>query len=158
MSGARVIAIVSNEEKAAFAKNAGAQDVINYRTHNLVEQVQNLTNGVGADFIIEVDAAGHAQHYGSLLKFDGKAIIYGTNNPQINVPFGPMIVGFITMVFFIVYRLPAAEKKAVIESVNTVLTNPHFKHPVTAIYTLDDIALAHQQVERGANAKVLIAL
>ena len=158
MSGARVIAIVSNDEKAAIAKNVGAHDVINYRTQNLVEQVQNLTHGVGADFIIEVDAAGHAPHYGSLLKFDGKAIIYGTNNPQINVPFGPMIVGFITMVFFIVYRLPAAEMKTVIESVNTMLTNPHFKHPVTAIFTLDDIAQAHQRVEGGANAKVLIAL
>jgi NADPH2:quinone reductase len=69
-----------------------------------------------------------------------------------------MIVGFITMVFFIVYRLPAAEMKTVIESVNTILTNPNFKHPVTAIYTLDDIAQAHQRVEGGANAKVLIAL
>lgn len=158
MAGARVIGIVSSDEKAAIAKKAGANDVINYRQQNLVEQVQTLTHGLGADYIIEVDAASHAPHYGSLLTFDGKAIIYGTNTPQINVPFGPMIVGFVTMVFFIVYRLPPAALKTVLAGVNAALSKPGFQHPQTAIYTLDQIAAAHEQVERGANAKVLIRL
>ena len=156
MAGARVIGIVSSDEKAAIAKKAGAQDVINYRQQNLVEQVQALTHGQGADYIIEVDAASHAPHYGSLLCFDGKAIIYGTNTPQITVPFGPMIVGFVTMVFFIVYRLPPGALKTILAGVNAALSKPGFQHPQTAIYALDQIVAAHEQVERGANAKVLI--
>lgn len=157
-AGARVIAIVSSDEKAAIARAAGAAAVINYRNEDLVARVQALTDGRGADFIIEVDAAAHAPLYGNLLAFEGKAIIYGTNNPQITAPFGPMIIGFVTMVFFIVYRLPPAALKKVIDAVAEVLLLPGFQHPPTAIYPLEEIAAAHQQVERGANAKVLIRL
>jgi NADPH:quinone reductase-like Zn-dependent oxidoreductase len=46
----------------------------------------------------------------------------------------------------------------VIESVQSVLMDEALQHPPTAIYPLDDTAAAHQQVERGANAKVLIQL
>lgn len=158
MAGARVIAVVSSEEKTVIARAAGAAEVINYRSEVLIERVQALTEGRGADFVIEVDVAAHAPHYGSLLAFDGKAIIYGTNNPQITLPFGPMIIGFVTMVFFIVYRLPPSALKKVLDAVSEVLVNPGFQHPPAAIYPLDDIAAAHEQVERGANAKVLIRL
>lgn len=158
MAGARVIAIVSSAEKAAIAKAAGAADTINYKTGNLVEQVQALTAGQGADFIIEVDVASHAAHYGSLLGFGGKAVIYGTGNPQINLTFGPMILGFVTLYFFIVYKLPPAALRTVIDGVNAALSRPGFQHPPTAIYPLEQIAAAHEQVERGANAKVLIRL
>lgn len=158
IAGARVIAIVSSEEKAAIARAAGAAEVINYRSEDLIARVQALTGGRGADFIIEVDVAAHAQHYGSLLVFEGKAIIYGTNNPQVTLPFGPMIIGFVTMVFFIVYKLPPSAMKKVLDAVAEVLVRPGFQHPPTAIYPLEEIAAAHQQVERGANAKVLIRL
>ena len=41
---------------------------------------------------------------------------------------------------------------------NAALERSDFRHPDTAIYPLEEIAAAHQQVERGANAKVLIKL
>jgi NADPH2:quinone reductase len=62
------------------------------------------------------------------------------------------------MIFFIVYRLQPAAMKTVLDGVAAVLDRPGFLHPPTAIYPLDQIAAAHQQVERGANAKVLIRL
>ena len=158
MAGAKVIGVVSNDEKAAIARSAGAGEVINYRKEALVERVVALTAGRGADFIIEVDAAAHASQYGSLLGFEGKAVIYGSGNPQITLPFGPMIVGFVTMVFFIVYRLPPAALKTVLDGVTAALARPGFQHLPTAIYELDQIAAAHEQVEVGANAKVLIRL
>ena len=158
MAGARVIAIVSNEEKAALSRDIGATDIVNYKTENLVERVQALTNGEGADAIIDLDAASHAPLYGQLLRFQGKAVVYGSNQPQFTMPFGPMILGFVSVYCFIVYKLPSAEMKQVIDSVQSALMNPALRHPPTAIYPLDDIVAAHQQVERGANAKVLVRL
>jgi hypothetical protein len=46
----------------------------------------------------------------------------------------------------------------VLAGVSAALSVPGFKHPPTSIYPLADIVKAHQQVERGANAKVLIQL
>jgi len=158
MAGAHVIAIVSNEQKAQLAKDIGAHDVINYKTESVTDRVHALTNNQGADAIIDVDAATHAPLYGSLLSFDGKAVVYGSNQPQVNMPFGAMIMGFISIYYFIVYKLPPHAMQQVLAGVSAALSAPGFKHPPTSIYPLADIVKAHQQVERGANAKVLIQL
>lgn len=157
-AGARVIAIVSNEAKAAQSRQIGATDTINYKTEDLAERVRKLTHGQGADAIIDLDAASHAPQYGQLLRFQGKAVVYGSNQPQFSMAFGPMILGFVSVYCFIVYKLPSAEMHQVISSVQAILTDPTLAHPPTAIYPLDEIVAAHQQVERGANAKVLIRL
>lgn len=157
-AGARVIAIVSNEAKAQLARELGAAEIIHYKTEALVERVQELTQGKGADFIIDLDAATHAPNYGSLLRQGGKAVVYGSNQPQVSMPFGPMIVGFVTVYFFIVYKLAQPLLGEVLDGISTALALPGFRHPATAIHSLDEIVAAHQQVERGANAKVLIRL
>ncbi len=156
MAGARVIAIVSNDDKAKLARGNGAADTINYKTEDLVARVQALTAGSGADFIIDMDAAAHAPHYGSLLRFGGKAVIYGTNSPQVAMPFGPMILGFVSLYYFIVYKLPQPLLREVLDGVAAALVRPDFRHPVVAIHALEAAAAAHEQVERGANAKVLV--
>lgn len=158
MAGARVIAIVSNDEKAKLARELGAAETINYKTEALVERVQALTSGQGADCIIDLDAAAHAPHYGSLLRFGGKAVIYGTNQPLVTMPFGPMILGFVNLYYFIVYKLPQPLLREVLAGVEAALARPVFRHPAVAVHALDAIAAAHEQVERGANAKVLIRL
>lgn len=156
IAGARVIAIVSNDDKAKLAREIGAADIINYKTEDLVARVQALTGGTGADFIIDMDAAAHAPHYGSLLRFGGKAVIYGTNTPQVAMPFGPMILGFVSLYYFIVYKLPQPLLRDVLDGVAAALARPGLRHPAVAIHALDAVAAAHQQVERGANAKVLV--
>jgi D-arabinose 1-dehydrogenase-like Zn-dependent alcohol dehydrogenase len=157
-AGARVIAIVSNDDKARIARELGAAETINYKTEALVERVQALTSGNGADCIIDLDAAAHAPHYGSLLRFGGKAVIYGTNQPLVTMPFGPMILGFVNLYYFIVYKLPQPLLRETLAGVDAALARPGLRHPPVAIYALDAIAAAHEQVERGANAKVLIRL
>jgi threonine dehydrogenase-like Zn-dependent dehydrogenase len=44
---ARVIAIDLDDQKLALAKKAGAAEVINSKTENLHERLQQLTNGEG---------------------------------------------------------------------------------------------------------------
>ncbi len=53
MHGARVIATTSTDEKAARAKELGADHVINYVTHDFVKEVKRLTDKKGADVVIE---------------------------------------------------------------------------------------------------------
>ncbi len=51
--GARVIGTVSTEEKANIARQAGADDMIIYTRQDFVTEVKELTNGTGADYIID---------------------------------------------------------------------------------------------------------
>jgi NADPH2:quinone reductase len=51
--GARVIGTVSTEEKAKAAGQAGATDVILYTQQDFVAETKRLTNGHGADLVID---------------------------------------------------------------------------------------------------------
>jgi len=52
--GARVIITTSSEEKAERCRTLGADEVINYKQHpNWADEVLRLTDGKGADFILE---------------------------------------------------------------------------------------------------------
>lgn len=53
MLGARVITTTSTDEKAERAKKLGADEVINYTTHDFVAECKRLTDKKGADAIIE---------------------------------------------------------------------------------------------------------
>lgn len=51
--GAHVIGTVSSEEKAIIARKAGADDIIIYTKQDFVTATKKLTNGLGADYIID---------------------------------------------------------------------------------------------------------
>ena len=53
--GARVIATVSSDEKAAHAVAGGAVHIVNYRDDDAATQIMDLTEGAGVDRIIEVE-------------------------------------------------------------------------------------------------------
>ena len=53
LRGATVIAVDLDDEKLQLAKRVGAAYTINSKTENVHERMQQLTNGLGADVVIE---------------------------------------------------------------------------------------------------------
>ena len=53
MRGARVIATVSNAQKAKIAREAGADDIINYREQDFEAEVMRLTDGKGVNVVYD---------------------------------------------------------------------------------------------------------
>lgn len=53
MHGARVIASAGSDAKLAKARELGADDVVNYTTHDLAEEARALTSGRGVDMVVE---------------------------------------------------------------------------------------------------------
>ena len=51
--GARIIATASSEEKLQFCLSQGAEHAINYKDPAWVDQVKQITNGLGADIIYD---------------------------------------------------------------------------------------------------------
>lgn len=75
--GARVIGTVSTEEKARAARDAGADEVILYTRQEFVSETKRLTDGHGADLII--DGVGKTTFAGNLeaVAMRGHVVIYG---------------------------------------------------------------------------------
>jgi NADPH:quinone reductase len=156
LSGARVIGVAGSKEKCEHALRLGAEWVINRNEQDVVASVREITAGKGVDVIIEVDAAANAGKYGDLLKFDGDVIIYGSGAGSIEIPFRPMIVGFANLRFFIVYNLPVPVRRAAIEALTPLLKRGALQHPQVDVFPLSEIAKAHERVESGANAKIIV--
>lgn len=76
-AGARVIATVGSEAKAALALEAGADDVILCRQDDVAAAVRDLTGGAGVDVVF--DGVGHDSWASSLgsLKRRGLLVSYG---------------------------------------------------------------------------------
>lgn len=62
--GARVIGTVGSEAKAVFAKQAGCDEIIFYRTDDVAKRVRELTNGAGVPVVY--DAVGKSTFVASL--------------------------------------------------------------------------------------------
>ena len=76
-AGARVIGTVSRDSKAALVKQYGADDVINYATHDFAEETNRLTGGLGANLILDaVGATTFEKGLGCVALF-GHIILYG---------------------------------------------------------------------------------
>jgi NADPH2:quinone reductase len=50
---ARVITTVSDDAKAEIARSLGANEIINYRTENVVQRIHELTDGRGVDMALD---------------------------------------------------------------------------------------------------------
>lgn len=150
--GAKVFATVSSPEKAALAREAGADVTIDYRSEDVGARVRELTGGEGVDRVVELDIAGNAKSSLDALKPGGTLAIYGSNRPDFTMPFMPAIAKNVTAAFFIVYELSPAQRRIGAAYVNSRLAMGQLKTRIAARFPLERIVEAHQAVESGKMA------
>ena len=158
LKGAKqVIATVSGPQKAALARDAGADVVLNYKTDNLLSAIQDLTAGQGFDRIVEVDFAANVDIDIAALRPNGELIVYGSGASEIRVPFSPAIRKGVRMNFFIVYDLPIDVRERAIADLSMLLEGNHLIHNIAARLPLAQIADAHDLVEKGrVNGNIIL--
>jgi NADPH:quinone reductase len=78
--GARVIGTVSSDEKAALAREAGADEVIVFTRQDFETEVKRMTDGKGVDVVY--DGVGKATFEKNLnvMKMRGMLVIYGMSS------------------------------------------------------------------------------
>jgi NADPH2:quinone reductase len=76
-AGARVIAAVSSDEKAAFCRSIGADDAINYSTANVRDALKALTDGRGVDVIYDPVGGDLAEAAFRSIAWRGRYLVIG---------------------------------------------------------------------------------
>lgn len=90
---ARVIAIDLNAQKLALAKSLGADEVFDARTPGLREKVYALTNGDGADVLLEMSGSGAAINQGlSMVRNGGRAALLGLPSDDVSLNLAENII------------------------------------------------------------------
>ena len=76
-AGKRVIGMVSSDERAAFARAQGADDVVDRRRGDVVDQVKRLTGGRGVDLVLDPAGGPNMTAYFQCLERFGMLMLYG---------------------------------------------------------------------------------
>lgn len=76
-AGAKVIGVVGGEAKAAYARELGADLVIDRRQEDFVEIVKEFTDGRGADVIYDPVGGEVYQRSTKCIAFEGRIIVVG---------------------------------------------------------------------------------
>jgi NADPH:quinone reductase-like Zn-dependent oxidoreductase len=83
---AKVITTVSSEDKRQYARDLGADYVINYKTENVATEVKEITEGTGVDVVFEHPGKSTFLTSMRVLKTGGKIVTCGaTTGPIVNL-------------------------------------------------------------------------
>lgn len=156
---ARVITTVSSDAKAALAREAGADEIVDYKTEAVAERVRELTAGAGVDRVIELDLAANAALDLEVLRPGGECVAYGSGPRPLELPFLPLIAKNLQLKFFMVYHLSDADRARAQSALQRLLARGELIHNVAERLPLARIADAHELVEQGrALGNVVLAI
>lgn len=74
-AGAKVIATAGSDDKCAACVALGADHAINYRTHDFVAEVKRLTDGKGANVVLDMVAGDYVARELQCMAEDGRLVI-----------------------------------------------------------------------------------
>ncbi len=149
-AGGHVLGTVGSPAKADHARAAGMKEAIYYKTESVPDRVKALTQGRGASVIIDMDFSTTASWAAQgALAAHGQVVCYGSNAPDVTVPFRPWLFQSMGVKFFLVYDLTPADRLAALARLNDLLVSQSLTHTIGARCSLEQIAQAHQLVEAG---------
>lgn len=82
-AGAKVIAAASSDDKLALCKTLGADEVINYSTQNLRDELKTLTGGKGPDVVYDPVGGDFTEAAFRSIAWRGRYLVVGFANGQI---------------------------------------------------------------------------
>jgi NADPH2:quinone reductase len=161
LKGARVLATVSTEEKAALARAAGADEVIRYTEQDFEVEVQRLTDGKGLQVVY--DSVGKTTFAKGLncLARRGMMVLFGQSSGPV-ASFEPLVLAqkgslFLTRPTLGDYIVTPAELRARAGEVLGWVESGRLKVRIGHEFPLAAAAEAHRLLEgRRTTGKVLL--
>jgi NADPH2:quinone reductase len=161
-SGATVIATVSSDEKAALARAAGAEHVVNYREDGVAEGIRSVAPN-GVDVVVEVAPEVNADLDAEVLAPNGTVAVYADDGGG-DLPLSWLLMQKnVAYAFVLVYTVSGVAKDLAVADVSAAVAAGALPVGDEAGLPLHRFPLeragdAHAAVEAGAVGKVLTDL
>ena len=149
-SGAKVIATVSSTEKAAIARAAGADYVIDYTRDDVAARVMEITAGAGVERIVEVDFGANVTVDAAVIAENGTVASYSSTRVREPVlPYYAFGLKGVRLHFVQGMNMPRAIREAGARTIVALAERGMLKPRIACRFPLSDIAAAHECVEAG---------
>ena len=160
-AGATVITTVSSPEKAALARAAGAEHVVDYRQEDVAARVREIAPD-GVQAVVEVSIRANAELDTKVVAQHASIAVYADDGgPEFSAPTRAFMALNTRFQFVMVYTAPAEAKAQAVADITAALAAgairvgedaglPLHTHP------LAETPAAHQAVQDAVVGKVLI--
>ncbi len=159
-AGARVIGTVSSDGKAAPAKEYGANEVINYATHDFAAEAMRITGGKGVDLILDAVGATTFENGLKCLAPFGHTILYGAaGGPTQPLNLFALFEKSLKVSGFVLYTVAAVPEvmRRGIEDSFKLMADGKLKLLIGKTFPLAQAAEAHRFMEsRASTGKLLL--
>jgi NADPH2:quinone reductase len=147
---AQVVATVRSESDVLTAKRAGAHEVIltdGLSADETVEQIRTFVPD-GIHHVVEVAFHANISTDERVLTLGGSIATYATGDPSPSIPFWPLVFKNVRLFFLGSDDFPPEAKAAAAAGLNEALEEGWTGFEVVERFSLNDIANAHEFVER----------
>jgi NADPH2:quinone reductase len=161
MRGARVLATAGSEEKAALAREAGADEVVLYRQDDFAEAAKKFTGGKGLDVVYDGVGKDTFDKGLTCLRPRGMMVLFGQASGPVP-PLDPQILNargslFLTRPVLGAYTLDREELLWRAKDLFGWIAEGKLKLHIGATYPLADVAQAHRDLEgRKTTGKLVL--
>jgi putative PIG3 family NAD(P)H quinone oxidoreductase len=152
--GCRVLVTAGSAEKLDRCTSLGADAGINYRTEDFVARTRKLTDGRGADVVLDIMGASYLGRNIEAVAVDGRIVVIGMQGgTHSDLDLGAMMRRRILLISTSLRSRPAAQKAAIVTAfaadVVPALVSGHMQAVVDRVLPLTDAAEAHRLIEAG---------
>jgi NADPH2:quinone reductase len=154
-AGARVVATVSSNEKAALAESAGADLVVLYTEPDAAGRILEFAGQV--DRVVEVAIAENIDVDMAVLAPGGTIASYAAAG-DLTLPVGDFMKANITLEFLLLYGLSPVQLADAVRWISDALAVGALSALPVITYTLEQVADAHNRVERVPVGKVVLRM
>jgi NADPH2:quinone reductase len=163
LKGAQVIATAGSDDKCVVCEQLGASKAINYRNEDFVEAVKALTNGQGANVILDIVGGPYIEKNIAACADDGTIVSIGFLQGSIaEVNFMPVMLRRLTLTGSTLRPRPiefkAAIAKQLVSEVWPLIEQGKLNPSVSVTLPLSDAAKAHQMMEANEHIGKIILI
>src|SRR5215813_10365651 len=145
--GATVLATVRSPDDIDGARRAGAAHVFVVDDAEVATAIRRVAPG-GVDRVIEVALGPNAALDAAVLAQGGVLAAYSSPEPEPRIPFWPLLFNNVAIRLLGSDDFAAADKRRAAADLVTCLTERRLTIDVAHRFSLDEIATAHEAVER----------
>jgi putative PIG3 family NAD(P)H quinone oxidoreductase len=153
--GCRVLVTAGSAEKLERCVALGADAGINYRTEDFVARTRELTDGRGADVVLDIMGASYLGSNMDAVATDGRIVVIGMQGgTRTEIDLGVMMRRRISLISTALRARPAAQKAAIVAAfaaeVVPTLASGNITAVIDQVLPLEQAAEAHRLMEAGA--------
>ncbi len=162
--GAHPIATAGSAEKCVACLQVGAEQAINYKEADFVEEVHRFTQGRGVDLILDMVGGSYLDRNLDALAPEGRLAIVATQGGRSAVlDIGKLMLKRLRISGSTMRARPSAAKgevaRALFQNVWPLLpAKDHIRPVIDSTFPLKDARLAHERMESGANMGKIVLI